>query len=268
MIQMLDQRIANQLRHRYASLLDGASHAIVHILGHQGRDLECPHSVCPPDKKRGTNTQAKTVCNRLTRPIRNASVKPFSCREDSMAESPLLDEPGRLWLLKTARRNFWRVEGMIDLDDLIGDGALCWQIVVAKYYPKVSARPQLMALFKTTYTNHIHRLANKRSKGPHPFDEIVSIDSDEADCYNHVAAPEEMHQYAAQASDIGVRALLHAIIDQPELLKKAHRRWLGGRRESTNDWLCRLAGLDPRLHAKLHSQLLAFLGPLKRQDMA
>jgi hypothetical protein len=166
-----------------------------------------------------------------------------------------MDSSARIWLAKTARANLWRIYHWYDLDELIADGVLCWQIVVAKY-PDVNKRSQQMALFKTTFTNHMHRLANSRSK------QAIDISTDKLPEQEN--EEEDLRGFTTSAP-AAVRALLLAIIDHPELLKYPPRRWLGGRRETTNQWLCRLIGLDDT-QFDLHSQLLNFLGPLKEAD--
>lgn len=81
-----------------------------------------------------------------------------------------MDRGARMWLYQTARKNFWRVSRWYDLDDLIQDGFIHYWRVTRKY-PEAE-RPQIMSLFKTTYTNHIHDLAKVRSR----LDEALVLD--------------------------------------------------------------------------------------------
>ncbi len=160
-----------------------------------------------------------------------------------------MDEGARKWLIKTARKNHWRVMRWYDLEDLISDGLMCWQIVVRRY-TRVRERKHIMALFQRTYINHIHRLANKRTR--QAMELVTDRLPDEVSCPDA-----ELLQFACTAP-ADVRALLFAIIDRPEILARPHRRRLDGRRETTNSWLCALAGLDPDKH-NVDSQLRALL---------
>lgn len=158
-----------------------------------------------------------------------------------------LDAGARNWLVRTAKKNLWRVAAWYDLDELISDGVLCWQIVLSKY-PRVSQRKHLMSLFQRTYINHIHQLANKRTAQ-------VPEASLEIECEELFCEDSELRQFACSAP-ADVRECLLAIIDHPELLNK--QRLPDGRRMTTNEWLCSFAGIDPSAH-DLRSKLKMFL---------
>jgi hypothetical protein len=78
-----------------------------------------------------------------------------------------MDNGARHWLLRTAKLNLWRVATFYDLSDLIQDGCLVWCKVTSKYERQAGTtlkRAHLMALFKRSYMNHLHDLANERTK--------------------------------------------------------------------------------------------------------
>lgn len=163
-----------------------------------------------------------------------------------------MDQPAKRWVVRTAHRNAWRVLSWYDLDDLIADGALCWQIVCTKY-PKITERRHLMALFQRTYTNHIHKLANKRTR--------QSVETTTDDLPDVEMCPEsddtDLRRFAGE-QDGATRLLLLTLIDHPELLLRPHRRRLGGRRETTNQFLCSLIKVDPKefnMAERLHELL-------------
>ena len=84
-----------------------------------------------------------------------------------MSKSKLrpMDDGAKFWMLKYAKQNLWRVPDWYEIDDLIQDGFLHYQRI-AKKYRKVKTPAHIMALFKRTYTNHIHDLSGRRTKAP------------------------------------------------------------------------------------------------------
>jgi len=61
-----------------------------------------------------------------------------------------------------------------------------------------------------------------------------------------------------QEAPMPLRQCLLALLGTPELAKRPHRRYVGGKREDTNAWLCGLAGIDPTKF-DVRSQLMALL---------
>ena len=146
----------------------------------------------------------------------------------------------RKWMIKTARKNLWRMSHWYDLDELIADGMLCWQIVESKY-PKTN-KPHRDSLFRTTFTNHIHRLANKKSI----MVAETAVDHPEA-LSNQECQEAELRRFILENATPMLRHCLAAILDKPELLAQAHIKH-GKHRETTNEYLCRLAGINPGTH--------------------
>jgi hypothetical protein len=144
-----------------------------------------------------------------------------------------MDPIARRHLLRTAQKQLWRLAPWYELEDLISDGILCWQVVVAKYQP--TSRAHAMRLFQTTYRNHIYKLALKHSmQVPEIHLEILPelVDPDAELIARVFQAPEPL------------RACLMAILARPQLLARPHRRYLDGRRELTNSWLARITGIS------------------------
>lgn len=145
-----------------------------------------------------------------------------------------LDAGAQRWLAKEARRNLWRVAHWYELEDLIEDGILCWHIVLAKY-PQVQARPQLMRLLQTTYRNHIHQLANKRSV---QIPEVCV-----AQLPDTVPDPDaELMTWVIEAP-LPLRNCLLALLAQPEQAARPLRHKLDGQRQTTDSWLKALANV-------------------------
>lgn len=150
-----------------------------------------------------------------------------------------MDQGVRGWIFNTARENLWRVSGHIGYDDLCQDGFMFWHRICVRY-PNVTETKHRMALFKTAFTNHIHDLSKKRSRL-----ELVT----ESDLDTPVEALLEGEDPAADPDASFIASQLPATIKRivARMLEgePPYRRYLDGTRETTNQLLCRLAGLDP-----------------------
>jgi hypothetical protein len=145
------------------------------------------------------------------------------------------------WIYKAARENLWRVSGHIDFDDLVQDGFLFWTRILNRY-PNVTHRPHQMALFKTAFNNHIHDLSKKKSRLELVNESDMDVPLD----------------FMLEGDDPGQDPDLSFIVAQlPPALMRVLARMLEGSdaapyrlrldhsRETTNERLCRFAGLDP-----------------------
>jgi hypothetical protein len=167
---------------------------------------------------------------------------------DGCERDTRLDSGGRNWLIKTAKQNLWRVANWYELDDLIEDGLLCWQIVLAKY-PQVVARPHLMRLFQTTYRNHLHQLANKRTQTTETCMAILP---------DLLPDPDAELLLRVQEAPQPLRACLLALLARPQAAGQC-RRYAGGQRQTTDSWLKGLANVISDVNVA--EQLREFLKP-------
>lgn len=150
-----------------------------------------------------------------------------------------MDSGTRAWLFKHSRENYWRVAGWMDFEDLIQDGMLCWYRVIRRYerVAKGSSKHR-MSLFMRTFRNHIHDLSKQRSR-------LIEVHID--DLPPHVAdlAAHDMQQVYGGAPPLvklGLTVLMapaHA-----RSLRANYRVRNDSTRETFNERLCRLAGLD------------------------
>ena len=76
-----------------------------------------------------------------------------------------MDKGARLWMIKYARQQIWRVQdGSYDLDDLIQDGIVTWYRIAEKYKNEVDAKKHLMSLFQVSFMNYINTMSKKRGR--------------------------------------------------------------------------------------------------------
>lgn len=148
-------------------------------------------------------------------------------------------DPGlRGWLVNYSKRNFWRVPSCYDLDDLIQDGYLCYCVCNAKYR-HVKVQRHFMALVKVTFHNHITDLANERTR---LGEVLVPPDSPTLD---RVETPDALCAVLLRQLPDELKQLLHVLLHGARQIPM--RRYADGTRETTNDYLCRLLGVDPDL---------------------
>lgn len=144
----------------------------------------------------------------------------------------------------TARREYWRVSRWMDLDDLIQDGFMCWYRVIRRYarVPHGSSKHR-MALFKRVFTNHIHDLSKRRSRLPEMHFE--DLPHDIADHLHATYASQDLYGAAPPLVKLGLTVLMAP--EHARSLRSHYRVRVDMSRETFNERLCRLAGLDPRV---------------------
>lgn len=156
-----------------------------------------------------------------------------------------LDQDMRRWINHTARKNFWKVAGLMDLDDLIQEGFFCYAKCNDRY-PRNIAQRHFMALVKTTFENHIRTIsAARHKKVDWPFDSGALLKKPSpkqlAKIELETAEPEEqtfttaLNQLPSELRNL-IRILMEDAKSIPMLTQP--------RRETRNEWLCRLAGIS------------------------
>lgn len=170
---------------------------------------------------------------------------------------PLLDKGGYAWLVNTARKNYWRVAAWMEVEDLIQEGQACYVKVRAHYpdqHPAVT-----MALFKSSYINRLHDLANRRTRQDSEIPYCLMTEADVAFFENRqIDEFAELLRIAAEAPPV-VGRLLMKLFENPVPLSQPYARKAHRTRETFNERLCRIVGVDPESH-DLHTALLELLG--------
>lgn len=188
---------------------------------------------------------------------------------------PYLDAGMEGFIVNTAQKEFWRVAGWYELEDLIQDGYMCYYkckdrygVLSVKNHPTKGDIKWMMALVKTTFNNHIrHKLAGKVRYGSEiAVSQLGAEDSEFDDVWGNIAPPQleesTLAVMLAQAP-AEIKQLIQLLVgDGAEALgfnrsrnrvsevgEKKVRRVSQGRRplrETTNEYYCRLMGLDPK----------------------
>ncbi|HVX90859.1 MAG TPA: hypothetical protein VHC20_04490 [Candidatus Paceibacterota bacterium] len=161
------------------------------------------------------------------------------------------------WLKKTARQEFWKVAEYYELSDLLQDGYMCFA-KCAKAYPELSTvekpnaeqRRIFMGAVMTAFHNHIATLATKRMRLHETA--LTNLYGETSDATWDKLLPEQPEQQSLLALLANAPAEIKQLIlilakDSAELLRFQRRRVGRHRvRETTNEYYCRLLGLDPK----------------------
>lgn len=150
-----------------------------------------------------------------------------------------MDQGARLWLIKHARTNLWRVPHWYDLDSLIQDGYMTYYRVVQRYI-HVKKRSHMMALFKACFTNHVHDLSKQKSRfNETELTEELTVGMIESSC--------EGISNLIMSAPVPVQGLIRALMTDKGQ-KKLRKPYLVGKRgrETTNVRWCRIAGVPSR----------------------
>lgn len=169
---------------------------------------------------------------------------------------PKFEPEIRGWAANFIRANRWRVPGYIDESDLMQDAYLCFQNCKNRYRYRVKNAGHFMALFKRTFTNHIHDLSlgGKRHRSVDASSAtIIDQDGAEQNLLDRMIGPfdnEGFLRVLLREAPSEIKDLAKAIIAEtihPALIVHHHRYRIKRRvvRETTNEKICRTLKLDP-----------------------
>lgn len=151
-----------------------------------------------------------------------------------------MDKGAKAWLIKTARKNYWRVCSHYELEDLISDGYVCYYMVLQRY-PKAKDPPHIMRLFQLVYMCRITNLARKRSQ------QVDYLVPDFDLLSQSLLEPEIATTYAhVQAAPTLIKRVLEILASEEgcKKLRSSYRIRKDRTRETVNERLCRLIGID------------------------
>ena len=157
---------------------------------------------------------------------------------------PLPDEGATKWMLAYARRHYWRVAPWMDFDDLIQDGYYSWCEVCWRYPDAVKNPAHIMSLFKLCFADKITDLSRSKTK------QQDDARSDIVDVFDGDAVtmpdPSNFNLLLARAPK-AVKDTIDLMTSdrRKDELNKPYKKQKNGCRETLNQRLCGLLGLDP-----------------------
>ena len=157
-----------------------------------------------------------------------------------------MDQGARLWLVKFARKNYWRVATWIDLDDLIQDGYAAYYETLMRY-PTAKDAAHIQSLFKLVFRSKIEDLvrAHKKQIDDARSDIVENIDNNPS---ASMLLPDfsNFHALLVKAPQ-QIKDALNLLNSEQGRQKLAQplSRTESGRRETLNERFCALLGYDP-----------------------
>lgn len=159
-----------------------------------------------------------------------------------MNHTILPDEGARKWLFKYAKKNYWRVAQWIDFDDLIQDGYVEYYEVL-KRYPSATEPAHIMQLFKLCFCSKLEDLVRANTK------QVDDARSDLVEVYESplMVVPDSsvFTALVVKAPQL-VRDTIALLADEKnrDVLSAPFKRYDNGRRETLNERVCSMLGLD------------------------
>lgn len=170
----------------------------------------------------------------------------FAHREP-MVWQPRWEPEIKGWAAKTIKKNIWRYDHLHSFEDLMQDAYVCF-LVCCERYPRVVEAPHFMALFKTTLRNFLcdRSIYNIRKKAI-----TVDLEGDALEFADMLIGDLDNGGYLAvllHEAPPEIKAALEVFMNEEYLheLQKPIRTEPKGLcyRETLNDRLCRLTGID------------------------
>lgn len=148
------------------------------------------------------------------------------------------------WIFKFAKKNYWKVAGLIDFDDLIQEGYYAFYYCKRRYGD--IDPPHLMKMLQIAYYQTIVDYAKKRTglAEYHPEDNrIEGLDPWERILQDDFY--QEIQLKIAEAPEL-IRNFLSLFLSDDTLseLQKPYKKERNGVRETTNERICRLLGIE------------------------
>lgn len=150
------------------------------------------------------------------------------------------------WIVETSKKNHWRVASWYELRDLIQDGYMVYARC-NETYAHIRKQSHFMALFKTSFKNHIHNLAKLKSRTvDFPISLFVVDDTPDWTALDVLAGPqpeEATFRVLLTQLPTELKALLLILAKDARNIPKLRRE--NRTRETLNEYLCRLIGRNP-----------------------
>lgn len=148
------------------------------------------------------------------------------------------------WMHSYARQNYWRVAAWMDYDDLIQEGYAAYYEVRWRY-PTAVEPAHIMSLFKLCFSCIVTDLSRKKTKQQDDArsDIVETYEGSSAIVPDH----SELHAMLIKAPKV-IQDVIALLTDDKRVdeVSKPFERYANGRRETLNDRVCKLLGLNSK----------------------
>ena len=157
------------------------------------------------------------------------------------------------WVVNFMSDHYWRVENLMEREDLMQEARMLHHELVGIYSGKVDGPHHFMALFKTSFKRHVHDLSTKNTRhkvtAASPYIEMYE-DGDEVNIIDQQVGEVDNPGFLSSSfSDFSdeVREVLSIMLAAPvEVVELVSSAVITGKRQNlANQCICNLAGRDP-----------------------
>ena len=158
-----------------------------------------------------------------------------------------MDEASRRWIFKYTNKNYRRVANWIEYEDLIQEGYVAYY-EVRRWYPSATQPAHIQSLLQLVFRSRIEDIIRKAlRKGRPPTTDTLDVVRDAEPASLVEADTSGLQLLLIQAPKIIKDAL--EVLTNPatqDALDKPFGRTNNGRKETLNDRLCALLGVDSK----------------------
>lgn len=152
------------------------------------------------------------------------------------------------WMKSYARKNLWRVAPWMDLDDMIQLGYEAYYETRSRYATATDPR-HIQSLFQLVFRSKIENAVRGNTKqvddADSPYLDLLNTDHQVNDTCLMFSKLLDIHALIIKAPR-EVVSVVDVLVKEPEELTKPYEKDARGRRETLNDRLCRILGMDPK----------------------
>ncbi len=149
------------------------------------------------------------------------------------------------WVHAYAAKNYWRVAGIADFDDLIAEGYLAIAYCLNRYGTKLDP-PHLMRLVQLTFNCAIVDIAKKRTRLAESRASDLVGEGKEDYLWDKLSGNDkqaELSRLISEAPELVKKALTYLMNDNGKM-RESYPQSESGERQTTSDRLCSILGIS------------------------
>lgn len=151
------------------------------------------------------------------------------------------------WTVNYINRHLWKLQPDWAFDDVYQEAYIVFMDCVDRY-PHVVDPPHFMSLYSRSISNWIIDEATRRTKKRTVFSpqQEVAADGEGVDIFDLVGTSRDESDYLLMclSAEMGPEPVKR-VVEHLKINGGAPSRYGSGKRQTTNEWLCGIAGVDP-----------------------
>lgn len=159
------------------------------------------------------------------------------------------------WVHAYSAKNYWKVAGLADYDDLIAEGYLAISYCLNRYGTKLDP-PHLMRLVQLTFSCAIVDIAKKRTRLAESHASDLVGEGKEDYFWDRISGKDnqaELSRLISEAPDLVKKALIFLMNEKKGEMRECYPQSILGERQTTSNRLCGL------LHISLDIDIMGLI---------